>query len=120
MGKTELADWLGKTVFRELAVDLNRSFEDDFTETVTNIFLNSTTYFHPDMGTLQAVVKGQAPSWTHMDTIMILAIGGLVLFFTGVCCKLCCTIIIRRRKRAKKAREERYPIRNHLENSHKT
>lgn len=35
MGKVELADWLGKTIFRELAEDLNRSLDKDLDNFIT-------------------------------------------------------------------------------------
>nr|CAH7755729.1 unnamed protein product [Callosobruchus chinensis] len=107
MGKTELADWLGKTVFLELGVDLNRSFQYDFAETTTTAVISSTVEFYPNMGSLQAKVEGERPTWTPLDTIVSFTIVGIILLFTGLCCKLCCTAIIRarRKKRAKKEEE---------------
>nr|CAI5866856.1 unnamed protein product [Callosobruchus analis] len=106
MGKTELADWLGKTVFRELGADLNRSFEYDFTETTTAVVINSTAEFYLDMGSLQAKVEGERPVWTPLDTIISLTTVGIIILLTGLCCKLCCAAIIRARRKKRAQREE--------------
>lgn len=36
MEKNELADWLGRTVFRELGQDLNKSLKEGFNEILNN------------------------------------------------------------------------------------
>ncbi|VEN36582.1 unnamed protein product [Callosobruchus maculatus] len=112
LGKTELADWLGKTVFRELGRDLNRSFEYDFTETTTAVIINSTAEFYLNMGSLQAIVEGERPTWTPLDTIVSVTIVGIVLLFTG----LCCIAIIRARRKKK----ERYLAKRDEERKKKT
>ncbi|VEN36576.1 unnamed protein product, partial [Callosobruchus maculatus] len=52
------------------------------------------------MGSLQAIVEGERPTWTPLDTIVSVTIVGIVLLFTG----LCCIAIIRARRKKK----ERY------------
>lgn len=36
MGKIELADWLGKTVFHQLGIDLQKSIEDGMTDLISD------------------------------------------------------------------------------------
>lgn len=36
MGKIELADWLGKTVFHQLGIDLQKSIENGMTDLISD------------------------------------------------------------------------------------
>lgn len=81
MGKYDLADWLGRTVFHELSLDLNRSLEHGFKDLVSSS--NPTT--EAPMGpTFIPVIKNEDPTeYSSIDTLLYALVIGLMLTAVG-------------------------------------
>ncbi|KAJ8979982.1 hypothetical protein NQ317_013731, partial [Molorchus minor] len=98
MGKYDLADWLGKTVFHELAVDLNRSLEHGLED-----FSTESSKKEDEMETgpsLAPVIENSDPTeWSPLDTLLYAVMIGLILTILTLCCKLCYSAICRFKKK---------------------
>ncbi|XP_074025827.1 uncharacterized protein [Leptinotarsa decemlineata] len=80
MGKIELADWLGKTVFHQLAVDLNRSLEGSLKELAAEK-TSEKILFGP---TLVPIVRySESAEWSMIDTFLYAILLGLILTILG-------------------------------------
>ncbi|KAJ8923032.1 hypothetical protein NQ315_001580 [Exocentrus adspersus] len=101
MGKEALADWLGRTVFREIGMDLNRSLErglkDFVTETTEEAFLAGPTL-------APAIENADPTEWTPIDTVLYVIVVCLTVVFLGLICKVCCTALLRWKKQRQKRR----------------
>uniref|UniRef100_A0A6P7GVZ1 Uncharacterized protein LOC114341402 n=1 Tax=Diabrotica virgifera virgifera TaxID=50390 RepID=A0A6P7GVZ1_DIAVI len=105
MGKYKLADWLGRTVFHELAVDLNRTMEKGFKALISD---NYTT--ENDFGpTLIPVIKNQDPSeYSFIDNLLLAIIIGLLVTTVGLLFKVIFDKL--RQRKGKKKTVQEYDI----------
>ncbi|XP_072394810.1 uncharacterized protein [Diabrotica undecimpunctata] len=85
MGKYKLADWLGRTVFHELAVDLNKTMEKGF-----KVLMSENYTTDSDFGpTLIPVIKNQDPSeYSFVDNLLLAIIIGLLATTIGLLFKV--------------------------------
>ncbi|KYB25994.1 hypothetical protein TcasGA2_TC034023 [Tribolium castaneum] len=84
MGRYDLADWLGRTVFHQLGEDLERSL----TEGLGDLANETTAADNFSMPTLVPFVEYSDPSgdWGPFDTICLLLVGALIIAIFGICC----------------------------------
>lgn len=107
IGKGGLADWLGKTVFKQLGNDLERGISEGFND-ILSTSVNNDTFVAP---TLQPIVKIEDPSeYTMIDSILYALAAGLLLLIVGLCIILVYGKICR--KNQTKIKRNRY---NHME-----
>ncbi|KAJ3655503.1 hypothetical protein Zmor_014631 [Zophobas morio] len=100
MGKYELADWLGRTVFHQLGEDLQKSLHAGLGELANE---TTTTPRNISVPTLSPTIEYEDPrEWLPFDTICLAVLGGLVVLTISVCVYVTCVSCCRRLKKPKK------------------
>ncbi|XP_050298582.1 uncharacterized protein LOC126737645 isoform X2 [Anthonomus grandis grandis] len=96
LGRVDLADWLGKTVFHQLGVDLKKSIEEDMTE----LTLYNESFAPVTLEPLTPEIENPT-SFSAMDYVLYSLGIGLGLTILALCGKMAwssCREKIRRRK----------------------
>ncbi|XP_044272649.1 uncharacterized protein LOC123016362 [Tribolium madens] len=105
MGRYDLADWLGRTVFHQLGEDLERSLK----EGVGDYKNETTTPDNISMPTLVPIIEYSDPTeWGPGDTICLVLVAGLIIAIFGVCCFAMCLKISDKFKNRNKSKPKHY------------
>lgn len=113
IGKINLADWLGKTVFHQLAKDINDSLINDQTfnsNISTNFPLTAKIYQDKEP-------PSDEEEWTAYDSILWVMLVGLTLSSLFVCYKIIHLTYSKLIKKKKNKREESVNLINNEETS---
>ncbi|CAH0564152.1 unnamed protein product [Brassicogethes aeneus] len=105
MNKKDLADWLGKTVFRQLGPDMERELKYGFKE-----LLNDTTTIRYAKGpTFMPVIDDTPPTtWLPIDSILYAIIVILLVIFIIVCFQACYVVWYKCLERRRKGKNRMY------------
>lgn len=128
IGKDQLADYVGKTVFRRLGKDLQRDVNAGFDD----ILQTSQVSHEVEVPTLQPVVKSEDPSqYNALDTILYVVAAGLLAVSVALCARIAYVKICRRNKgkiskndkykqiESDTESEDHFDVRDHIESQKK-
>ncbi|GJQ73532.1 hypothetical protein Trydic_g13884 [Trypoxylus dichotomus] len=104
LGREDLADWLGRTVFHELGKDIERSLNNPFNEFLTE--KPNKSYYGPHY-VEEVSASSTATEWIPFDTICYTAVVILLILIVCLFAKLLMIGLCKKRKLARKRKYNR-------------
>lgn len=110
LGRRDLADWLGRTVFNQLGKDLEHSLDDPFRDLAEN---DENTHKYTLGPTYEPINDSDPSEWWAIDTILYVLITGLILLTFIILGVVLFRLV--RRKREKRKRTIKFASKHYQE-----